>query len=253
MALSSTCSPTLRVRRHTLEKDDRIAVYLPQVDEKHLHSWVKTYPLHLCSMDVAPKHWFLSMTKSTLVLMHPTKPALQLSTNQISRRLNTRSPLELAKACGLRPGMTILDGFGGWGVDGLTLALLGGEVTICERHPLVHMMQRDLGRRLNHPAKHVFDDVHHYLESSQSRFETIYLDPMFPVHSKSAKAQRQLEVLAELATQDGMSPIFDLALSRATERVVVKRRLKHRDLVLPKPNWSVSGRSVRFDVYRTTH
>lgn len=223
-------------------------VYVPRALKK-LPRWLDELPIRTFDIGVVPDGWYLTLLNDELGLSHPNKPSLTLSTRSITRRVKSNRPIELLKACDIRNNRSILDGFGGWGVDGLTLALRGAEVTICEQVPLVHLMQLDLARRLRFPALHVLGDLKCYLGATKSRFDVIYLDPMFPLHPKGAKSRRDMEVLAELAQPGDIDSIFDLAMRLAKARVVVKQRLKATDIALPSPDWSIKGRTVRFDVY----
>lgn len=231
-----------------MEENDLNPIYVSR-DIKNLPTWLDGYRLASVDIDAAPNDWFLTLLNDQLVLNHPNKPMFNLSTSSVTRRIKSGQSTELLKACDIRAGKRVLDGFGGWGVDGLTMALRDAQVTICEQAPLVHMMQLDLARRLAFPAEHVLDELGRFLTSTASQFDVVYLDPMFPLHPKGAKPRRDMEVLAELALPGNVALIFDNAMKIATERVVVKHRLKDIDSSLPSPNWTIKGRTVRFDVY----
>ena len=81
-------------------------------------------------------------------------------------------------------------------------------------------------------------------------YDVIYFDPMFPPRRKSALPGKRMQYLGELL---GEGEAFDTglipkALQRARSRVVLKRRLK--DPVTLRPDWTLRGRSIRYDVYR---
>lgn len=234
-----------------MEEDSLTLIYVPQTI-KELPDWLEGYSLAPADLDAAPDGWFLTPFGDQLALQHLNKPSFTLPTSSVTRRIESGQSTELLKACDIRSGKRILDGFGGWGIDGLTMALRGAKVTICEQTPLVHLMQLDLARRLGSPATHVLDELGNYLATASSKFDVIYLDPMFPLHPKGAKPRRDMVVLAELANPGSVESVFDIAMKVATERVVVKHRLKTINSSFPSPNWSIKGRTIRFDVYTSS-
>ncbi|MDF1561520.1 MAG: class I SAM-dependent methyltransferase [Deltaproteobacteria bacterium] len=182
-----------------------------------------------------------------------------LRPQDLKRRLQQGKKLLLARACKAAPGITVLDATAGFGLDGLTLAALGCSVTLCERHPLVFEILVDGLRRLG-PAPDAPGEVEavraeaRLILEQEGLYDVIYLDPIFPERSKKALPNKRARYLAELVGHDE-SPheeLVRLALARARERVVVKRRL-HDPEAGPdgrKPDFVLAGKSVRFDVYR---
>jgi 16S rRNA (guanine1516-N2)-methyltransferase len=157
---------------------------------------------------------------------------------------------ELARACGsgqVRPW--VLDAMGGWGVDGLVLALRGCRVSLVERHPLISALQQDLVRRFGRPqVTSVWGDGFAALDANG--YDVIYLDPMFPQRGKGALPGKRMQVLSVLAEPDPrpLTEWLEHAIAAARQRVVLKRRDK--DPAVAPPDWQIRGRKVRFDVYR---
>jgi 16S rRNA (guanine1516-N2)-methyltransferase len=80
--------------------------------------------------------------------------------------------------------------------------------------------------------------------------DVVYLDPMFPVSGKSALVKKEMRLFHSLVGLDEDSDaLLDLALQRARHRVVVKRPPKAPYLAERKPQLSVAGKAVRFDIY----
>ena len=82
----------------------------------------------------------------------------------------------------------------------------------------------------------------------------IYLDPMFPPRSKSAKVKQELRLLQLLegtggGGESGAARLLQVALAAGPRKVVVKRPLKGDVLPGPAPNHVLRGKAVRFDVY----
>jgi 16S rRNA (guanine1516-N2)-methyltransferase len=78
----------------------------------------------------------------------------------------------------------------------------------------------------------------------------VYLDPMFPVSGKSALVKKEMRLFHSLVGLDEDSgALLELALQRARHRVVVKRPPKAPYLGERKPQLSIAGKAVRFDIY----
>lgn len=158
---------------------------------------------------------------------------------------------ELLRACGAADDVRVLDAMAGWGVDGLVLARRRCRVTMVERQPLLAALQRDLVRRAaaGDRVTCVLGDGFEVL-TSPSRWNVVYLDPMFPERGKGALPGKRMQWLAELAHEDArpLAQWIEAAREAAVDRVVLKRR--RRDAVVNPPDWQILGRTVRYDVYR---
>lgn len=178
----------------------------------------------------------------------------------------------LARACGLgrksRQGaatVRLLDGTAGWGVDGLSLALLGARVAMLEQHGAIWALCDDLCRAVAAPGNLVALQATAHLGSfddwlagrpglPDEPVDVIYLDPMFPPRSKQAAPGKRLQYLAALLAGQPAPAEAELARwiagarERATDRVVLKRR-RHDAPGTPAPDWQILSRSVRYDVY----
>lgn len=210
-----------------------------------------TLALELNDIQSAPTDdWYLGCIHGDLALCHSNEAPLVISERSIRSKIDEARSTHLAKACMARPGRIVLDAFGGWGVDGFTLSALGCEVTILEVNPLICTMARYLAQELGCAAKVVCSDAEQYLQGTDEVFDVVYFDPMFPVHPKSAKPVRRMQILESLARKDTViDRVFELAKSRTRDRLVFKRRRSESTKGLV-PDWNVSGRTVRFDVYQ---
>ena len=153
----------------------------------------------------------------------------------------------IARACGARRGLTVLDAMAGWGVDGVTLAASGCAVTMTESHPVVFAMLADFVERCAPGTRVELGDARRYLPEG---FDVVYLDPMFEPRAKTALPKKPMQVLREIVGRSapGLREILALGRRHARERVVVKRHVHARPVGVP--DWRVPGRTVRFDVYR---
>jgi 16S rRNA (guanine1516-N2)-methyltransferase len=170
----------------------------------------------------------------------------------------------LARAIGVHPreNPTIVDATAGLGRDSFILAALGYNVTLLERSPTLHNLLSDaLLRAKTHPDIAPIIDRMHLIQAdaiewlpTQPPFNVIYLDPMFPERKKSASVKKEMIFLQNLIGKDTDSlPLFELAITCATHRVVVKRPRLAANISQNKPNFSLIGKSSRFDIYLGTN
>lgn len=179
----------------------------------------------------------------------------------------------LGKAVGWKQAHApkVLDATGGYGRDAFLLADLGCEVMVCERNPVMAwLFQEALARaelsaddwlvsvvarmRLQH------QDAQDLQASALKNTQVIYIDPMFPLDRRAAPA-KEMQVLHQLlaeATKDRETEgdreardakLLAWARMQDVRRVVVKRPRRAPVIEGPAPGHSVSGKSVRFDVY----
>ena len=80
--------------------------------------------------------------------------------------------------------------------------------------------------------------------------EVVYLDPMFPLRTKSAQVKKEMHVFHQLIGKDiDADLLLQIAQECAQKRVVVKRPRIAPFLAGHKPNYTLEGRSNRYDVY----
>lgn len=177
---------------------------------------------------------------------------------------------DIAKAVGMNKGAQprVLDLTAGMGGDAFVLASLGCSVTMVERSPVVFALLRDglaraklsadlspaIGGELSSTLERL-----KLVEGDSCRWgdrlamvdaEVMYLDPMFPERSKTAKVKKDMAFFHELVGQDeDANNLLPVALEYATHRVVVKRPRIAPFLNDEHPNFQIIGKSSRFDVY----
>ncbi|MYD44312.1 MAG: hypothetical protein F4W90_10545 [Gammaproteobacteria bacterium] len=203
--------------------------------------------LRPCSQ--APASWHVVYKLDELQLVAPDGALFKLEEDEIEQRLVGFSRSALVKACAAQRKPRILDALSGWGTDGLALAAFGCKVVCCELHPLVAMMNHARALRMNVDVdcKHV--DAMDYMRACEGEFDVVYLDAMFPAHPKGALPMKSMQVLAQLAVTCDLEMMLAQARQVATDRVVVKQRRKY-GTNLPKPSWTIEGKTIRFDVYQ---
>jgi 16S rRNA (guanine1516-N2)-methyltransferase len=153
----------------------------------------------------------------------------------------------------------IIDATAGLGRDAFLLAAAGYRVHLFERHPIIAALLGDgLQRAARSPQiaaitarMHLtVGDVVDFFSTINEQPEVIYLDPMFPERSKSAKVKQELRLLQLLPDhKDDAEQLLQAALALQAKKVVVKRPLKGPFLLTLPPTYSLRGKAVRFDIY----
>lgn len=162
---------------------------------------------------------------------------------------------------GRRVGLSVLDATAGLGRDSFLLAGYGALVQMCERHPIVAAMLED-GLLRGRDATEVAEPLARmtlvavpaldHLASLEGEAcpDIVYLDPMFPDSGKSALVKKEMRLFHHLVGKDeDADALLDAALAKARHRVVVKRPPKAPVLAGRAPQFTVSGKAVRFDIY----
>lgn len=168
----------------------------------------------------------------------------------------------------------------GLGRDSFVLASCGYPVTMLERSPVVGCLLEDGLRRAQECADQelraviarmrlICVDALDYMKSAEGaikdlgspvqygllaagsdRPDVVVIDPMFPPSKKSALVKKDMRAFHSVVGADHDSAdLLTLALATARHRVVVKRPRKSQYLADKKPNYSLEGKAIRFDIY----
>jgi 16S rRNA (guanine1516-N2)-methyltransferase len=167
--------------------------------------------------------------------------------------------------------LLVLDATAGLGRDSFVLASRGFNILAIERNPVIAALLADgllraaasaaaiaeIASRINlHCAETV--DYLNALEVER-RPDVIYLDPMFPPSQKSALVKKEMRLFQQLLhptvsidpaiEEQQAAELLRVARAVARVRVVVKRPAKARALAAAEPDYALSGKAIRFDVY----
>lgn len=207
----------------------------------------------------------LGLAHADLPSTHPVR--VDFSAGAMAHRLQQGGGRgqALAKACGLKPGVSprILDATLGLATDAVVLASLNCQVLGIERHPWVAALVQDALRRVSDDKSLSWLQARFKLLTGdstqamaalalQANFEpqVIYLDPMFPSGEKNAAVKKQMQFFRDLVGKDlDAGLLLAQALDLASHRVVVKRPRKAPELAGKKPTFSLVGKANRFDIY----
>lgn len=182
------------------------------------------------------------------------KPTL----NQRLTRANIPQEL-LIKAIGKGRYKTVLDTTAGLGRDALIMASVSEKIVLLERHPeIFQRLEQTLSQAQAveslEPLLRKIELIHicaiEFLNTyTGPSFEVIYCDPMFPKKTKAALPKKESQYLQSvIGTDEDAEALIEIALSKAKNRVVVKRPLQSPTLI-KKPTMQYKARAHRFDVY----
>ena len=211
--------------------------------------------------------FFIKFEKGSLSLHRVgDKPREKFSVNfENTRRLTSHDALIRA----MGPDVVhVIDATGGWCVDAASLAQYGYRVSAMEQNSIVVTMVQlaVVGMGWCDRFSLRCCDSIRVLTDLTTRACVVYLDPMYPVTSKTAKSKKALQWLQQLVGPPrGESELLFAALGAASKRVVVKRphhapplTLNEKTKSMAKEKGSTGGnlvgcvrtKLVRFDIYR---
>ncbi|MFK8050244.1 MAG: class I SAM-dependent methyltransferase [Halioglobus sp.] len=180
------------------------------------------------------------------------------------RRSGQNEMLGRAVGVGKKAELSILDATAGLARDSFVMADLGCHVQLCERHPIIsELLAAGLEKALKSGDEwlssvarrlQLFPDDARQIDTSLLReIDVIYLDPMFPARKKSANVKKEMALfqflLDETKSESDADDLLIWSLEQEVARVVVKRPAKASLLAGRKPAHTITGKSVRYDVY----
>ena len=175
------------------------------------------------------------------------------------RSKDSLSNQNLIKAVGLKQKLSVLDAMTGLGSDAFLLACAGCRVTMLERNEIVFSLLRDGLLRGSKGLPETRAAVAEmmllkgdFLEQNDElgNFDVLYIDPMFPIKRNPARSKKPMYLLQQLLGEaQEETDLLSLALSKARDRVVVKRAKRSPNYNNRKPDINFKGTSSRYDVY----
>ena len=179
------------------------------------------------------------------------------------RSKDSLSNQNLIKAVGLKQKqkqkLSVLDAMTGLGSDAFLLACAGCRVTMLERNEIVFSLLRDGLLRGSKGLPETRAAVAEmmllkgdFVEKNDElgNFDVLYIDPMFPIKRNTARSKKPMYLLQQLLGEaQEETNLLSLALSKARDRVVVKRAKRSPNYNNRKPDINFKGTSSRYDVY----
>lgn len=166
-----------------------------------------------------------------------------------------------------------IDATAGMGEDSLLLAAAGFEVELyeydlviaallqdtldrCAKHPVLgpivarmHLTAGNSIELLNAFVKTENESADEMGNQTQAP-DVILLDPMFPERTKSAMIKKKFQLLQQLERPcNNEQELLDAAMKVRPRKLVIKRPLKGPYLAERKPDYSISGKAIRYDCF----
>lgn len=196
----------------------------------------------------------LSLVSDGQVLMGDFSRLIpRLRPNNLSQELLVRA----AKIKDAEGALHAVDATAGMGEDSFLLAAAGFHVRLYERNPVIFELLSDsLKRALEIPElasaagrMQVFsDDSIEAMRKLPETPDVILLDPMFPERQKSSLVKKKLQMIQKLEMPCADENELVLAAMQAKpKKLIIKRPPKGPYLAGIKPDFSSSGKAVRFD------
>ena len=177
-------------------------------------------------------------------------------------RLQSELLVKAAKIKGANKELTATDATAGLGEDALLLAAAGFSVKLYEYDPVIACLLRDslerasavpeLSEAVGRMKLFEADSISEMKKPADSP-DVILLDPMFPERHKSALIKKKFQLLQQLESPcSDEKELLETALCVRPRKVVIKRPVKGPYLADRKPDYSLSGKAVRYDCFVLT-
>ena len=218
-----------------------------------LRPWAPARPGEAGGLPIEPGTLHLKVARDGLSLVRGGLELLPDLTELLARikpgALQRELLVKAARVKGVERPRAV-DATAGLGEDSLLLAAAGFEVTLCEADPVIAALLEDALARA--AAHEVLGPVvaRMHLAALRESPDVVYLDPMFPGRTKSAKVKKKFQLIHGLECPT--DPMDEEALLRAAlaarpRKVVIKRPVKGPYLAGAKPSHSIAGKAVRYD------
>ena len=199
----------------------------------------------------------------SLATPRPGRVMIVFSSPDMVHRRKAGHNEPLGRAVGLKADRKprVFDATAGLGRDAFVLADLGCRVELSEVSPVLHFLLVQAHKsalmsasdKVTRAAERMVLSCGDSISRTLSDIDVIYLDPMFPERGKSAAVKKDLATVQALHSDAPIAEsgdrLLDWALSQSVSRVVLKRPAKSPNLGGVKPSHTLSGKTVRFDVF----
>lgn len=205
----------------------------------------------------------LCLTDGTMVVRGDfTKMLPRLKPGKLQQELLVKAA-KLKHAKG--PSPLAIDATAGLGEDSLLLAAAGFRVRMYEYNETIAALLQDaLERAADNPelapivarmelvqgdSIAAMQELAAQTDDREEIPDVVLLDPMFPERQKSASVKKKFQLLHHLERPCGdEAEMLQAALSSGAKKVVIKRPVKGAYLADRKPDYSLKGKAIRYDV-----
>lgn len=174
-------------------------------------------------------------------------------------RLSGELLVKAAKRKTFGPSATAIDATAGLGEDAVLLAAAGFSVRLYEKDPVIAaLLDNALYRAAANPKlsetvsrmELIYGDSIEAMKGLSEAPDVILLDPMFPKRQKSALIKKKFQLLQQLESPCGdEEALLNAAVTAGAKRILIKRPLKGPYLAGRKPDYSLSGKAIRYDCF----
>ena len=186
-----------------------------------------------------------------------TRMQKRIRPDSLSRELLVRA----ARIKDPEAGKNAVDATAGLGEDSFLLAAAGWNVWMCEFDSVIAELLNDAMKRAAEvPAlaeiiarmKLLKGDSRELLPNLPFRPDIILLDPMFPERQKSSLVKKKAQLLQKLEKPcTDETGLLSAAMKASPRRIIIKRPIKGPYLAGVKPDYLISGKTVRYDCITT--
>ncbi len=173
--------------------------------------------------------------------------------------LNGEMIVKAARIKSAEGPLRLLDATAGFGEDSLLLAAAGFRVDLYEYDPVIGALLEDSLERAK-DVQELKDAVSRMVLHKEDSIEAmgkleeapdvILLDPMFPERQKSGLIKKKFQLLQRLESPcSNEEDLINAAFKAGPRRIVIKRPLKGPFLAGRKPDYSLSGKAIRYDCF----
>lgn len=196
----------------------------------------------------------LSLINKNMILHGDfTKNMKRLSPAKIQSELLIKA----AKIKGKKENLIAVDATAGLGEDSLLLAAAGFKVYLYENNPIIALLLKDTIERAKKLSEleeivcrmEVIEaDSIKAMQELDFKPDVVLLDPMFPERKKSALVKKKFQLLHFIESPcTDEEEMLEAAISAKPHKIVIKRPLKGEWLANRKPDYSLKGKSIRYD------
>ncbi|MFC4893133.1 class I SAM-dependent methyltransferase [Pseudofrancisella aestuarii] len=208
---------------------------------------------------------FLCLENEFLVLHNMNqKLSIDFSSPDILERINpkTKKCNVIQAVEGRSKGiLKILDTTAGLGRDAFTLASRGHSVIAIEKDTYIFLLLYNALERIKknthlekiaNRIELLNTDSCDFILKTNTSFDCVYLDPMFPERKKSAKVKKEMQIFHKIAfneNENNSELLEKVLIKKIAKKIIVKRPIKADFLANKQPTSQLKGKANRFDIY----